>query len=148
MNDVARKRLDDLYAKDGTLTPEQVLADAKRKESPLHGYFEWDDRKAAMFHRLTQARELIASYEIVIADNPVRAFVWAPSKAAFVKTEDAIKNASLWEDVFRSMESEVVQLVNRNSRMAALAPKSKVSVFKRESKKIVSSAKRIGALAG
>lgn len=43
----------------GELTPEDVLADAKHDNSPLHSYFEWDDGAAAEQYRLQQARGLI-----------------------------------------------------------------------------------------
>lgn len=43
----------------GELTPEDVLKDAANPNSPLHGFFEWDDTEAARQHRLKQARGLI-----------------------------------------------------------------------------------------
>lgn len=61
----------------GDLTP-KALVDASRSEkSPLHGYFEWDDEKAAEAYRETQAAYLIRSVEIVVSGSaePVRAFV-------------------------------------------------------------------------
>lgn len=45
----------------GELTPEDVLADAKHDNSPLHPFFEWSDTAAAHAHRLAQARGLIRS---------------------------------------------------------------------------------------
>lgn len=45
----------------GELTPEDILADAKHDNSPLHSFFEWDDTAAAQQHRLQQARGLIRS---------------------------------------------------------------------------------------
>ncbi len=46
---------------DGALHPRDVVADARRETSPLHPLFEWDDRKAAVAHRLTQANAVIRS---------------------------------------------------------------------------------------
>lgn len=56
----------------GELTPEDVLADAKHDNSPLHSFFEWDDSAAAQQHRLQQARGLIRSVvAIYVSDtNP------------------------------------------------------------------------------
>lgn len=51
---------------DNQLEPAIVVKDAKRKRSPLHDYFEWDDSKAAHAHRLERARHLIRSVEVVI----------------------------------------------------------------------------------
>lgn len=45
----------------GALHPRDVVADARQPTSPLHPLFEWDDRKAAVAHRLTQARDIIGS---------------------------------------------------------------------------------------
>lgn len=45
----------------GELTPQDVLADARHDNSPLHSFFEWDDGEAAEQFRLQQARGLIRS---------------------------------------------------------------------------------------
>lgn len=64
----------------GEITPEDVLADAKHDNSPLHSFFEWDDSAAAHQHRLQQARGLIRSIVVryVREDKPMvkaRAYV-------------------------------------------------------------------------
>jgi hypothetical protein len=53
----------------GELTPEDILADAKHDNSPLHSFFEWDDSAAAQQHRLQQARGLIRSVVAVYVGN-------------------------------------------------------------------------------
>lgn len=63
--DAIRERLAKL-ARAGRLTPDQVVADARKPTSPLHDEFEWDDSKAAQKYRLEQARGLIASVEVQI----------------------------------------------------------------------------------
>lgn len=55
----------------GELHPQAVVADARDAKSPLHRYFEWDDRKAAEAHRMDQARALIRSIR-VIDDNDAK----------------------------------------------------------------------------
>jgi hypothetical protein len=65
------------------LTPEDVLADAKNPNSPLHSFFEWDDGAAAHQHRLAQARGLIRSVVAIYTsdDKPAvrtRAYVHVP----------------------------------------------------------------------
>lgn len=64
----------------GTITPEIILADAKRKRSPLHGFFCWDDTTAAVEYRRIQAATLIRRIKVTYhtADDRsvrVRAFV-------------------------------------------------------------------------
>jgi hypothetical protein len=46
----------DLYEKHGKLTPSMLVEAAKPKDSPAHGGFEWDDKKAGREYRLWQAR--------------------------------------------------------------------------------------------
>jgi hypothetical protein len=66
------------------LTPNDVLEDARRPESPLHEYFEWDESKAAQAHRLDQARTLIRSVKIIVTTE--RRVVTAPY---YVRDPDA-----------------------------------------------------------
>lgn len=51
---------------EGRLTPRAVVEAARSKASPLHGCFEWDDKKAAAKHRLDTARRLIVSVEMSV----------------------------------------------------------------------------------
>lgn len=57
-------------SKNGELTAEDVLADARNPNSPLHSFFEWDDSAAAHEHRLSQARHLIRTVVAVYKENP------------------------------------------------------------------------------
>lgn len=63
----------------GRLTPEIVVADARKKRSPIHDAFEWDDTKAAKLYRLERAGYLIRKVVVTIEEapdqEPVRAFV-------------------------------------------------------------------------
>lgn len=58
-----------LHQQHGTLTPELVVADAKRKDSPLHELFEWDTKKAAQSHWHDVARQLIRSVRVVVVNE-------------------------------------------------------------------------------
>lgn len=53
-------------ARRGRLTPEDVLAAARDKSSPLHDSFEWDDDAAAHAYRLDQARGLIRRVRVFV----------------------------------------------------------------------------------
>jgi hypothetical protein len=78
MNDAARAELDLIRQRaGGFLRPADVVDHAKSKKSALHGFFEWDDGKAAAQYRLAQARAII---RVVVQVNEqssekVRAFV-------------------------------------------------------------------------
>jgi hypothetical protein len=59
------------------VTPELVVETAKNPKSPLHDYFDWNDKTAAEKFRLEQARLLLRSIIIVDHKNiegKVRAF--------------------------------------------------------------------------
>ena len=59
----------------GDLRPDAVVENARRKASPIHDYFEWDDAVAAEAHREEQARHLIRSIvKITDTGDPVRAY--------------------------------------------------------------------------
>lgn len=47
-------------------TAEQIVTEAKRKASPLHSYFEWNNDTAAHKHRLEQARYYVRHIEVII----------------------------------------------------------------------------------
>lgn len=56
----------------GQVSPNDLLAVAKRKTHILHSIFEWNDDEAAKQHRLTQARTLLRSIEVVYDELPER----------------------------------------------------------------------------
>jgi len=73
----------------GELTPEDILADAKNDNSPLHDYFEWSDTAAAHQFRLQQARGLIRAVVAIYVDENkekpairTRAYVHVPEATA------------------------------------------------------------------
>jgi hypothetical protein len=49
-------------------TPAAVLDAARKKASPLHKFFDWDDSSAAQKYRLDQARYMLRSIEIEWVD--------------------------------------------------------------------------------
>ena len=49
----------------GGVTPRVILDDAKKHESPLHDYFDWDNTLAAEKWRLQQAGQLLRNIELV-----------------------------------------------------------------------------------
>ncbi len=66
--------------KEGAVSPAKVVEAAKDKESVLHRYFEWNDKKAGASYREQQAAHLLRALVVVSADDmdlthPVRAFV-------------------------------------------------------------------------
>lgn len=58
----------------GQITPTLIIENAKSESSPLHDYFEWDDKRAACEYRLFQARYLARSIALEVNSVPTRAF--------------------------------------------------------------------------
>ena len=73
---VVGEHLESLEYKHGALTPELVVREARKKTSPLHACFEWDDTKAAEKYRKYEARNLTGAVLVVTqqTSEPVRAF--------------------------------------------------------------------------
>lgn len=103
------------------LTPELVVAEARRKTSPLHSYFEWDDAKAANLYRLKQAGEILRSITVTLvtrkgekqeAEQPIRA--WLSVKKD--EPEGEASKVYLPVSVIQSDESLVEQVVEQAHR--------------------------------
>lgn len=50
----------------GVVTPNAVVSDARKKSSPLHALFDWNDKTAAERQRVAVARDVIGSVKVVI----------------------------------------------------------------------------------
>jgi hypothetical protein len=88
-----------LYQRDGELTAETVVAEARNRRSRLHRHFEWDDGAAATQWRLHQARLLINHCMVSIMEQPVREFVHLPSQGSYAPIRDAMANTD-WRREF------------------------------------------------
>ena len=65
-----RQAIQAIYDRDQCVTVSAVLQEAKKKRSPLHKHFQWDDTIAAQEFRKTQARHLIKEYVVVVEERP------------------------------------------------------------------------------
>lgn len=64
------QELNDIQKEVGEISPESIVEAARKKDSELHSYFEWNNTKAADKYRLQQASELIRRIEVkVIKDG-------------------------------------------------------------------------------
>jgi len=60
--------------KEKGLTAETILDEAKKKSSPLHNFFDWDNTTAGEKWRLQQARILINEVKIIVNSKEMYAF--------------------------------------------------------------------------
>lgn len=66
LTDAQIAHLQSLERAGGILTPDDVVADAKLKTSPIHDLFDWDKSKAAHQWFLECAREIIRSVRVQV----------------------------------------------------------------------------------
>jgi hypothetical protein len=125
--DSVRIRLEHLAAANGgRLTPEAVVADAKCKDSPLHGHFTWDIKKAAYAHWIEQARTLITSVRIEMrTDTTVVsavAYIRDPAAAGkqqgYVSVEQLRTDKDLARDALVSEFGRVADMLRRARELA------------------------------
>ena len=131
MNGEAKKqaiweRLRALEEKHGTLTVDTVVAEAKKKTSPLHGEFQWDDEKAAHEWRKEQARKLIQGYQfhIEVKEGVIAAPAYVRDPDADNGAQGYRSTASLRTDRDRAMAalvSEVGRAASYLQRVHSLA---------------------------
>lgn len=112
----------------GKITPQMVVAAAVNVKSPLHEYFEWDDSKAGVAHRLEQARSIIRSVRIVYTTttSEVRSVVYVrdPSvplgKTGYIAVAQAVKSHPCAQQVLQDEFDRVESAFNRMRNLAAV----------------------------
>lgn len=125
-----------LYERDGHLTPESVVAEAKKKRSPLHSCFDWDDSTAAHKWRLEQAAFLIRKIKVEYTTPGhetirVRAFTNIMPAAqggeeqtgragVYITTQEALK--SFQDQVLEVARREALALKNKYAALEKMAP--------------------------
>jgi hypothetical protein len=122
--ELIRERLAQIEnANAGLLTPHAVVADAKKKDSPLHKYFEWDLRKAAAEHWLDQARQLIKTVrvEITVDHRTVKSVLYV--RAPELPSDDAGYRSV--EKLRADPDAARLALVAEFSRVAALLERAR-----------------------
>lgn len=63
------ERITQLSEKQGFVTPKMVLDDARKPSSPMHEYFDWDNKKAAECWRIEQAKYLIRNIVVTVVNE-------------------------------------------------------------------------------
>jgi len=121
-----------LAEKHGSITAEIVVAEAKKKTSPLHSHFQWDDTKAARQFRLIQAAELIRriKVEYIVSENHtvrVRAFhnvtedCEEPESGFFVSLETALSVESYREQLLEQCKRDMQAFKAKYSALAEVS---------------------------
>lgn len=111
----------------GKLLPSAVVQAARNPDNPLHDKFCWDDTKAATEYRIWQARQLIASIE-VIYDGPEEkspCFVSLKSDrkdGGYRSVSDVLSDRKLHAEMIRTVIEELKSMQDRYARFKELQP--------------------------
>ena len=109
----------DLAKKHGSITAEIVLNEAKKKTSPLHAHFQWDDTAAARQYRLIQAAALIRRIKVeytVSENNSVRVRAFHNVSDLPEEGEDQVKGLFVTLETALSVENYRDQLLAQCKR--------------------------------
>lgn len=126
---VAGERLKEIEERDGSVTPQAVVEDARPEDSVLHSAFEWNDEKAAEAYRIHQAGQLIRCIVVVPekkeVKEPVRLFINTSP------TDDGQKRVGTYINVRSAMENPVSRsVILSNAKHEMLLFKKKYSQLK------------------
>lgn len=125
--EAVRQRLAQIEkANGGRLTPDDVVKDAKKPNSPLHAHFEWDVKKAAAQYWIEQARNLITSIRVTTRTETsnIRSvfYVRDPSAASdeqgYVSVQTLRTDAEMAHEAIVAEFSRVADLLRRARELA------------------------------
>lgn len=116
-------------SRNGRLTQDEVVKEARDKANPLHPAFEWNDKRAAHQHRLTQAGYMIRMITVAMdADNPrtkdpIRAFVNVKrdEDRSYTSVIHAMSDAELRAQVLAQAWKELQDWRNRHAELIEFA---------------------------
>lgn len=116
---------EEIEKRDGAITPEAVVEEARPEDSPLHDDFEWNDTEAARKFRIDQARKMI-SLVIRVADDkpPVRGYVNVErgvNKGRYMSIQKVVEDGDLWAVVLANARRELQIFTSKNRRYKQFA---------------------------
>lgn len=115
--------LEQIRERDGILETEAVLKEARKKRSPIHAAFEWDDAAAGHEYRLIQARQMIRAVIVILDDTDEPAYVHVDDGMSryYQSTSIAANNTDEWS-IIRQMALRSLQgAVDNLDRLDAIA---------------------------
>ncbi len=107
----------------GSLTPPNIVEAARPDTSPLHRYFEWDNKAAAEQWRLQQARVLVCSVVTCAVDGeearPVRSFISV--NKAYEPLEVVMSDAGMRAQALHDVREGIKSMKNKLSAFEEFA---------------------------
>lgn len=119
-------RLEKLQQKHGNVTADLVVREARKKNSPLHNGFEWDDTEAALEYRLHQARKIINAVVVTMetADGEgreIQAFVNVEQGGGYEDVRVVLHVADRRELLLAKVKREMEAFINRYHGISEVA---------------------------
>ena len=122
---IVGEKIEAIKAKNGFITPDMLIKEAKKKTSPLHGCFTWDDKEAGKLRRLDEARYLLrmVTVEIETDDEPIitRAFVSVTDDAIYTTIGAALLDEDMRESLLSQAKDELRSFKYKYSQLKELA---------------------------
>lgn len=135
---VAGDYLSDLQKQKGVLTPSIIVDESVDKSATLHNCFEWDDSRAAVKHRETQAKTLLGNLVVVkqienksqVKDVNIRAFVNIQNKqrtsvnakkSCYIGIDEALSKEEYRKQVLDDALAELKSFQKKYSDLTELA---------------------------
>ena len=116
---ILRDRFKQIRHEKGQLTARLVLEDARNEDSPIHRFFDWNDRTAAEKYRLEQASNLIRQVQIMVRidheDRPMREFlcVVKDGDSQYLPYQEVKQNRSFREQVLERAKQDLEGWIER-----------------------------------
>lgn len=101
--------LEQIEERHGKLTPDVILAEARKKKSYLHRFFDWSDSLAAEKWRKHQARQLISHVRVVIVDDNGPRKAWENVRVKIMATESEEREEKKQEEERNYVSVEAIE---------------------------------------
>jgi hypothetical protein len=128
-------------AREGRLTPKDVVDTARAEQHPLHQHFEWDDSVAGELYRVDQARNIIRVIRVEDGDareGTSRAFLSIKDDGVAYRSITEVKSsADLQDSILRAAERDLEAFERRYRDLVdvcALVKKAKEVVRQKRGK--------------
>ena len=116
----------------GSATPDDIVDEARKKRSPIHKEFEWDDAKAAEIQRRTHAAYLLRSVEIIRDDAPTvrsraleisreHATAKQPARNVYKRVEDILADPVARDELLAGAVRDAIAFRRRYAALSELA---------------------------
>ena len=109
----------------GFVTADMLVKEAKKKTSPLHGCFTWDDKEAGKLRRLDEARWILRTItvEVETDDEPIitRAFVSVTDEPVYTTIESAMSDDNMRASLLDQAKNELRSFKIKYAQLKELA---------------------------